>query len=394
MNKLNYGYLIYFCFFKMELIQKVKELYSEMNWKLTSTLVSIPVISEFVIDGLICSHKSAFDDHADYFQTGFETILMLGIGIYKSHMDALKIKTEKKLQKSEKNYKRLVKNIPSIVYKGYKDWSIDLFDNKIEVLTGYDIKEFHSKKKKLSDLIVKDDYEKAKNVFIKALKSDRSYVREYRIATKGGDIKWIHERGHIVFDDKREIDYISGIIYDNTEIKYMKDKLEKISITDSLTGLYNRRQFDKILNEETNRVNRTRRFDIPLSLIMIDIDNFKNYNDIYGHPEADKVLNYFGEKVISSNIRDVDFGFRYGGEEFAVLLPETITDHAMVIADRIRKKLKAYNFTPDSKKSVNVTISLGITKYIRDESVDSFIKRADSALYMAKDKGRDMSYLI
>ena len=134
---------------------------------------------------------------------------------------------EKYLRESEQKYRLLVENLPSVVYKGYRDWSVDFVDEKIEVLTGYSMKEFNSRRMKWSDLIVEGDLAGAREAFIKALKTDKSYTREYRIKTKGEGILWIQERAMILCDDKGEIDYVSGVFFDVTEQKRAQEALRK-----------------------------------------------------------------------------------------------------------------------------------------------------------------------
>jgi len=135
-----------------------------------------------------------------------------------------KRKAEEVLRESEKEYRLLVNNLPGIVYKGYKDWSIEFFDEKIEPLTGYDADEFNSNRMKWIDIIVEEDTENARESFIQALKADKSYVREYRIRSKTGNIFWIQERGHIVCDSKGEIEYVSGVFFDITERKQAENE--------------------------------------------------------------------------------------------------------------------------------------------------------------------------
>jgi PAS domain S-box-containing protein len=134
---------------------------------------------------------------------------------------------EKYLRESEQKYRLLVENLPSVVYKGYKDWSVDFVDEKIEALTGYSMKEFNSRRMKWSDLIVEEDLDGARQSFIKALKTDKSYAREYRIKIKGDDILWIQERAMILCDEKGEIDYVSGVFFDVTEQKRAQEALRK-----------------------------------------------------------------------------------------------------------------------------------------------------------------------
>ena len=134
---------------------------------------------------------------------------------------------EKYLRESEQKYRLLVENLPSVVYRGYRDWSVDFVDEKIEALTGYSMKEFNSRRMKWSDLIVEEDLAGARETFIEALKTDKSYTREYRIKTKGEAILWIQERAMILCDDKGEIDYVSGVFFDVTEQKRAQEALRK-----------------------------------------------------------------------------------------------------------------------------------------------------------------------
>ena len=136
-------------------------------------------------------------------------------------------RAEKYLRESEQKYRLLVENLPSVVFKGYKDWSVDFVDEKIEVLTGYRMKEFNSRRMKWCDLLVGEDLTGARETFIKALKTDKSYVREYRIKTKSEDILWIQERAMILCDEKGEIDYVSGVFFDVTEQKRAQEALRK-----------------------------------------------------------------------------------------------------------------------------------------------------------------------
>jgi PAS domain S-box-containing protein len=129
---------------------------------------------------------------------------------------------EEELRESETRYRMLIDNLPSIVYRGYKDWSVDFMDEKIKFITGYSMSDFNSRKKKWSDLIIESDIENAKEAFIHALKTDRSYVREYRIKIKNGDIIWVQDRGHIVCDSSGEIEYVSGVFFDVTERKRLE----------------------------------------------------------------------------------------------------------------------------------------------------------------------------
>jgi PAS domain S-box-containing protein len=129
---------------------------------------------------------------------------------------------EEDLRKSETRYRHLINSIPSIVYRGYQDWSVDFMDEKIKLLTGFSMEEFNSRNKKWSDIVLDADLEVAQRAFVEALKTDKSFVREYRIETKVREILWIQDRGQIICDEKGNIDYVSGVFFDVTQRKQLE----------------------------------------------------------------------------------------------------------------------------------------------------------------------------
>lgn len=163
------------------------------------------------------------------------------------------------------------------------------------------------------------------------------------------------------------------------------DKLEKLAITDGLTTLYNLRHFYKQLEVEIGRCSR---YGHSLSLLLLDIDNFKMYNDSYGHLEGDKVLVRLSQ-IIKSCLRTMDSAYRYGGEEFTVILPETKGEEAKNVANRIKRAVELERFFPEPDKVVTITISIGLTEYFKNEQLSKFIKRADQAMYNSKALGRN-----
>jgi diguanylate cyclase (GGDEF)-like protein len=165
----------------------------------------------------------------------------------------------------------------------------------------------------------------------------------------------------------------------------MMEKLQRLAITDGLTKLYNSRSFYSQLELEVDRI---KRYQHPLTLLVLDIDHFKSYNDKYGHLEGDKVLVRFSQ-IIRSCLRTNDSAYRYGGEEFTVILPETAGEEASTVAQRIRAALEAEPFTPKGGEVVTVTISIGVTEYHPTEELSTFIQRADQAMYRSKRNGRN-----
>lgn len=166
----------------------------------------------------------------------------------------------------------------------------------------------------------------------------------------------------------------------------MLKKLQELAITDGLTKLYNSRHFYNQLETEVDRCNR---YKNSLSLILMDIDHFKRYNDTYGHLKGDKVLAKIG-KIIKGCLRKNDSAYRYGGEEFTLILPETPIDGAFSVAQRIQKTVEKTIFEPIGGITVFVTISIGITEYIQEEDITTFIQRADQAMFTSKNNGRNL----
>ncbi|MDP2752943.1 MAG: diguanylate cyclase [Nitrospirota bacterium] len=177
---------------------------------------------------------------------------------------------------------------------------------------------------------------------------------------------------------------------DITERKKTEAELKRLVITDDLTGLFNQRYFYIQLVKEIERAKRHNR---PLSILLIDIDMFKDFNDKYGHLEGDYVLKKIGE-ILMKNVREIDMAFRFGGEEFAVLLPDTKHEDAIIVAERIRKAVAAnvfYPFTLDGQPDiVSKTVSIGVTEFHVEDNIKSFLKRVDNAMYQAKKSGRNM----
>ncbi|OGP90262.1 MAG: hypothetical protein A2156_06820 [Deltaproteobacteria bacterium RBG_16_48_10] len=161
------------------------------------------------------------------------------------------------------------------------------------------------------------------------------------------------------------------------EKENLEEEVRRLSITDDLTGLYNHRHFFKTLEAELVRLKRQK---TSLSLLMFDLDNFKKYNDLYGHLEGDKVLKTVGEIVKYSIRSNVDSGYRYGGDEFTVLLIGASADRAMTIAERIRSSV-------EQPKSHNITVSIGLSEYRDHFDLEGFVKSADDAMYHAKNSG-------
>lgn len=171
------------------------------------------------------------------------------------------------------------------------------------------------------------------------------------------------------------------------ELEEANRKLEEMARTDVLTGLFNRRTFDEQLRLE---IMRSKRSGLPLSLLMLDVDHFKHYNDTHGHQAGDKVLREIGQ-ILKQRLRATDYPCRYGGEEFAVILPDVPYEDALKLAEEVRLLVEAHPFDhEETQPGGKLTVSIGVATYPghgRDEA--SLIEAADRALYLAKERGRN-----
>ena len=173
-------------------------------------------------------------------------------------------------------------------------------------------------------------------------------------------------------------------------LRALNHHLEQLALQDSLTGLANRRQFDNALRDEFSRAMR---IESPLALVMIDVDYFKQYNDIYGHLAGDECLRQISEVVKASKNRPGDLAARYGGEEMVVLLPDTNLAGAVAVAEKIRVAISDLNIRHPSSNTGVVTISAGVDAFVpvRDGNIPfELIQAADKALYAAKSAGRNL----
>jgi len=167
-----------------------------------------------------------------------------------------------------------------------------------------------------------------------------------------------------------------------------KQRLEKLAATDALTGLTNRRGLSEALTQE---LDRARRYNLALTILLADIDRFKTINDTRGHIAGDSVLRQVGE-MLRREARSVDIVARYGGEEFVVVMPETATQGAAIFAERVRSRVQNRDFADPGDDPVHVTISIGLASFPDDRvhSADNFVSLADQALYRAKNEGRNL----
>jgi diguanylate cyclase (GGDEF)-like protein len=171
----------------------------------------------------------------------------------------------------------------------------------------------------------------------------------------------------------------------NQLLQENEKRYRELSIVDDLTHLYNSRHFYHQLKMEIDRADR---YGQPLTLLLLDLDDFKTFNDAYGHIEGDQVLMRLGQ-VVKRCLRETDFAYRYGGEEFTILLPMTTSVDGAVTAERIRMEFKKETFSPAPGQDVHVTVSIGLAQYKTKEEMKAFVHRVDQLMYQGKKNGKD-----
>jgi len=208
---------------------------------------------------------------------------------------------------------------------------------------------------------------------------------EVKVTNTHGQKVPIRLSATLLWEDGEEVGSV-GFFHDLTPQKQMEARLQELSLTDGLTGLFNHRHFYAVLADEMSRAERYGR---PLSLICFDLDNFKQCNDHYGHLEGDRILRIVGD-ILRSMLRRTDRGFRYGGDEFMALLPETDLRRASVVAKKLRAEFNAhfpFNLLEGKDGTEVVTLSLGVAQVGKNEEIEAFVKRADLAMYESKKSG-------
>ena len=290
------------------------------------------------------------------------------------------------LQEQESTLRAFINAMPNLSFI-YDDEGryLEILTNEPELLLA---KVEGLKGRLLKDVMPAEQAELMMGAIHSAIETGKTQVIEYKIPVLLGDERWFEGRIASMgkfSDGHSRVVFIATDVTDRVQL-YLET--QRLATQDPLTGCFNRRHFMIMAKQELQRVERYRR---PVSLIMLDIDHFKNFNDQYGHPAGDHLLCAL-VKLCQKNLRNVDVLARYGGEEFIILMPETDSDAVFHTGERLRKEIEKMEvLTPQGSQSV--TISLGAASYNRyDErslSVDVLIKHADQALYEAKNGGRN-----
>ena len=297
-----------------------------------------------------------------------------------------------KLRKSEENYRQLFDNSPAAIYQ--IDFKNGRFLKANDLICEY----IGCGQEEITSLSPYDFLtEESKKLFLERLEKMAQGVKvpetvEYEIFDKKGKRWCLQLHSKNIYDAEGHVVAADVVAHDITERKQAEDALresehrfQELSIIDDLTQLYNSRHFYAQLAREIERSNR---YGQPLTILLLDLDNFKTFNDTYGHVEGDHVLSRLGQ-VVKRCLRETDSAYRYGGEEFTIILPMTMSDEGIVTAKRIQTELRKEAFSPMLGQEVYVTVSIGLAQYKPKEEMKAFVNRVDQLMYHAKKNGRD-----
>ncbi|RJP65533.1 MAG: diguanylate cyclase [Candidatus Abyssobacteria bacterium SURF_17] len=247
-------------------------------------------------------------------------------------------------------------------------WTENLLGSPVNAILGHDISEFCGGEKEAADKLVGTILLQGK-------------VQNYEIELVSKENRRIvaSMSASVLQNSETQGTGIIAIFKDITEQKKLELELQELSIKDNLTSLYNQRHFYRVLQTEIARATRQKH---PLCLLLLDLDNFKQLNDTKGHLAGDRILERIGALIGDSTREHVDYAFRYGGDEFTIILTETTAKQAIDVAERIQRSVS------QSLKE-GITLSVGLAEYVNSLSLEDFINSADKAMYEAKKAGGD-----
>ena len=309
--------------------------------------------------------------------------------------DTTRHETRLSIADKDGTYKTLLESTKAIPWK--IDWTSMQFSYigpQIEALLGWPQASWLTAQDWI-DRIHPDDRERTVNFCVSQSIDGADHEADYRALTADGEFVWIRDVVHVIRKDGATTELV-GFMFDISERKKMEEellslnrKLQTLSLQDGLTGVANRRLFDQTLKAEWFRAMRDRQ---PISLIVLDIDYFKQYNDNYGHLKGDDCLVAVAQALNRIPMRSTDLFARYGGEEFVLLLPRADRDSAVEIAEKCRTSILDLAIPHEaSDTSGFITISLGVasTTPASDSEPASLVTDADRMLYRAKELGRN-----
>lgn len=292
---------------------------------------------------------------------------------------------EAKLQQSEERHRLLADNAADVIWTMDLEGRFSYISPSVEKLRGYTIEEIMAQTPE--EVLCPDSLIHMQEGLARAINSVQNglpfqvFRGELEQPCKDGRTVWTEATVSGIYSEDGRFIGMLGVTRDISERKLMEEEIRRLSITDKLTQSFNRLKLDETLEQQFES---SKGGGVPFAIIILDIDHFKLVNDTYGHQVGDRVLIELVE-ALHDNVRAGDVVGRWGGEEFLIILPETTLADAAVLAERLRQAVAGHAFSTAGQ----VTISLGVSAFTTDSSPESIVSRADTALYQAKEKGRN-----
>lgn len=294
------------------------------------------------------------------------------------------------LKESEEKYRSIFENVSEGIFRCHLDGTLLDVNPAMARILGYGSAQELLAEQSGDTLSLFPDETEASRFLGPIAKHGQVTNGQYRMRRKDDTTIWVELSARTVEHSGSRTTHIEGTLSDVTERQRMLEDLRWLATTDGLTDLANRRHFLEIAERETVRA---KRYGRNMCLLMMDIDHFKAVNDTYGHDVGDMILKMVA-RISREQVRDCDLVGRLGGEEFAVLCPDTHEEEGMTLAERLRKAIGDPRVPTSGGKLVSVTISIGCAGFSQETgNLETLLKQADRALYAAKDGGRDQIFL-
>lgn len=279
-------------------------------------------------------------------------------------------------------YKIIVEAAPNLIWRSNLTTECDYFNKTWLDFTGRTMEQEYGFG--WAEGVHPDDLDRCVSIYLSSFSKQESFEMDYRLKRFDGKYRWINDRGVPIFDKDHEFCGFIGSCLDITD-NIEGQQLRFMAQYDMLCNIYTRQYAYQLLHEVFRQ---SREKNLPMTLLMIDIDSFKSINDRYGHAAGDTVLNY-AAGVIRKEIRDSDILGRYGGDEFIVGLVQTGLANATEVANRIRAEIETSEITVNGLPNLKISFSIGV-KSLQDEAVlDELVNNADKKLYEAKNDGKN-----
>lgn len=279
-------------------------------------------------------------------------------------------------------YRLIVEASPNMIWRSNLSTECDYFNKTWLDFTGHTMEEEYGFG--WAKGVHPDDFDRCVEIYLKNFNSETPFEMDYRLKRYDGQYRWINDRGVPFYDDNKVFIGFIGSCMDITE-KIEGQLLKELAQTDELCKTYNRQYSNELLAQ---LFDQSRNEHCSFSLLMMDIDDFKQINDQYGHPAGDSVLAQVAS-VAKNEMRNWDIFGRYGGDEFVVGLYRSDSETAMTVAERIRSSIEAAEFVLPDSSIVKASVSIGAASLQNDLTLDELVERADKKLYDAKHNGKN-----